>query len=147
MKVVLLKDVPKVGKKYEIKDVSDGHGRNFLVRQGLAELATPKVLKMVEDMKQKMLAAKKSADAEVEALVAKLSKVKLVLKEKANEEGILFAGIKSEDLVKHIKDQSGLEVSTENIKLDKPVKNVGDYDVEIVGGEKKASFKLVVEKE
>ena len=147
MKVVLLKDVPKVGKKYEIKDVSDGHGRNFLLRQGLAELATPKALKMVEDMKHQLLAAKKSADAETEALVAKLSKVKLVLKEKANDEGILFASIKADDLVEHIKDQSGLEVSAEHIKLDKPVKGVGEYDIEIAGGEKKASFKLVVEKE
>lgn len=147
MKVVLLKDVPKVGKKYEIKEVSDGHGRNFLVRQGLAALATPKALKMAEEMKKKVIDAKKTEDAEAEALVAKLSSIKLKLKEKANEEGILFASIKADDIIKHIKDQTGIDVSSDFIKLDRPVKNIGEYDIEIAGGEKKSSLKLIVEKE
>ncbi|MDO8493503.1 MAG: 50S ribosomal protein L9 [bacterium] len=147
MKVVLLKDIPKVGKKYDIKDVSDGHGRNFLIRNKLAELATPHSLRMVEDMKGKITAQKNIEEAQVEAGLAKLSKAKITLKGKANEEGHLFAGIKAEELSDAIKDQTGLTVSFEHINLDKPVKMVGEHEVEVSMGSKKAKFKLTVEKE
>lgn len=146
MKVVLLKDVPKVGKKYEVREVSDGYARNFLLKGGLAELASPKSLKMVEDLKQKKLSEKKSEEAKIESLISKLSSVKIILKERANDEGILFAGIKAEDLSKSIKDQTELIVLPENIKLEKTIKMVGEYDVSVQMGDKKTKFKLIIER-
>lgn len=147
MQVVLLKDVPKVGKKYDAKDVSDGYGRNFLLRNGLAELATPKSLKMAGDMRSKVVAEKKMEEVEIEAGLAKLSGAKVVLKGRANEEGHLFAGIKTEEISLSLKEQTGLLVSPDYIKLDKPIKMVGEHQVLVIVGNKKAPLKVLVEKE
>lgn len=147
MKVVLLKDVPKVGRKYEIRDVSDGYGRNFLLRNNLAEIATAKSEKMVEELRTKAAAARQAEEAGVQAELEKLSKVELKLKGKANAEGHLFAGIKAEDLSQAIKEQAGLSISAEYINIDKPIKTAGQYDIEAAVGGKKAKFKLLVEAE
>lgn len=147
MKVVLLKDVPKLGRKYDIKDVSDGHGRNFLIKNGLAEFATPGALKKADEAKQKIVAVKKMEEAEVEAGLARIAKVTLNLKGKANEEGHLFAGVKAEDLSVALKSMTDLTVAPEYIKLDKPIKTVGEHEIEVAVAGKKSKFKLVVEKE
>ncbi len=147
MKVILLQDVPKVGKKYDIREVSDGYGRNFLLRNKLAEAATDKSLKVAEEMKQKMVAVRKMADAETESSLAKISNIKLTLKGRANEEGHLFAGIKSEEISRAIKDQADLVVLPEFIMIDKPIKTLGEHTIGVSLAGKTASFKLVVDKE
>ena len=147
MKVVLLKDVPKVGRKHDVKEVSSGYGRNFLLLNGLAVLATEKSLKTAEEFKQKIVAVKNQEESMVIRGLVKLAGVRLLMKRKTNEEGVLFASIKTEELSAAVKDQAGLIVSSEYIKLEKPIKAVGEYEIEVVVVGKKGGFKLVVEKE
>ena len=147
MKVVLIQDVQKVGKKFDIKDVSDGYGRNFLIKNKLAELATPKNLKNIDELKQKNVAVKKMQEAEVQKSLEKLATLKITIKRKANDEGHLFAGIDSDAVSDFIKSYADLVVMPEYIKLDKPIKSIGEYHVSVDVGSKKGVFTLNVEKE
>ncbi|MBI3632198.1 MAG: 50S ribosomal protein L9 [Candidatus Vogelbacteria bacterium] len=147
MKVVLLKDVPKVGKKYDIREVSDGYGRNYLVKLGLAKLATDKAQEEVKEFKQKNVAVKQMEDAEIEKGLEKLSTIKIIIKSKSNEDGHLFAGIKADDLSSAIRDQTKLIVMPEFINLEKPIKIIGEHIINVSIGDKKTKFKLRVEKD
>src|SRR5258708_2520757 len=110
MKVVLLKDVPKIGKKHEVRNVADGYAINFLFPQRLAQPATPKLLAEIEQ-----LGLKNKAQAEINsALFAKhlktLEEKPIVIFGKANEQGHLFAGIHKETVLQAIWEKAGIEV-------------------------------------
>lgn len=145
MKVILLKDVPKVGKKYDIKNVAEGYALNLLIPKGLAQIATAQSEKNIEVMKQKDMVEKK---VQGELLLKNLEVVKtlvLNIKEKANDKGHLFAGITKERLVEEIIKTARLNLDIDSIKLDKPIKEVGEHEVmvEVLG--KSAKFKVVIE--
>src|SRR3989344_6098854 len=102
MKIILLKDIQKIGKKYDIKDVADGFGLNMLIPRGLAQVATPTALKNIETLKSKDLAERR---VQGELLFKSLSLIKdltLKLKEKANDKGHLFASVTKEILAQEI---------------------------------------------
>lgn len=147
MKVILLKDVPKLGKKYDIKNVSDGYARNFLCLNKLAELATEKAIKNTESHKEKLIITRKQEEAEVEKKLAGLEGVKVTLKSRANMEGHLFAGIKAEELSDLLKDQTGFVIAPEYINLSKPIKTIGEHNIDVIVGGKNGKFKLIVERE
>ncbi|MCX6701707.1 MAG: 50S ribosomal protein L9 [Candidatus Zambryskibacteria bacterium] len=145
MKIILLKDIPKVGKKYDIKNVADGYALNLLIPRGLAHIATPQTEKNIEAMKSKDLVESK---VQGELLLKSLDTIKtlvLNIKEKANEKGHLFAGVTKEKLVEEIIKSARLNIDPESIKLGKPIKEVGEYKiaVEVLG--KKAEFTVIVE--
>jgi large subunit ribosomal protein L9 len=147
MKVILLKDIPKVGKKFESKEVTAGYARNFLLPQGLAEVATDKTLAKIK--LQRSLHEEKVKIQE-EKLAEKLANIKdavITLKEKANEKGHLFAGIHADELVSHIKDELGLDVVASHIKLEQPIKEIGEHEVALEVQGKTALFKVVVEED
>ncbi|MDD5318820.1 MAG: 50S ribosomal protein L9 [Candidatus Pacebacteria bacterium] len=145
MKVILLKDVAKLGKKYDIKNVADGHALNMLIPQGQVEVATPTSLKKVE-----LLRAQMAEDLKVQEdlLIKNLKDIqgaRIVVSENANEKGHLFAGIHKEELIKAIKEETRLDIIPDFIVLDKPIKTVGEHTIEIQVRDKKAEFTLVVE--
>ncbi len=145
MKVILLKDVPKVGQRYDIKDVSEGFALNMLIPRGLAEVASPKAIAKVEALKLNDLTQRKIQDELLLKSLEKIKSIVLHIKEKKNEKGHLFAGITKERLAEEIKKQEKVEVLAESIKLSKPLKEAGEHKVliEILG--KKAEFKVVIE--
>lgn len=147
MKVILLKDVPKVGKRYDIKNIADGYALNLLIPKGLAKPATPDAIKQVELMKANDLTQKKIQE---ELLLKNLEVVKGVtvdLKGKANDKGHLFAGITKETLAVELEKKSKLKLDADSIKLDKPIKEIGEHKitVEVLG--KKAEFTLKIDSE
>jgi large subunit ribosomal protein L9 len=145
MKVILIKDVPKLGRKYEVKDVSSGHALNLLIPQGQAEAATPEVMKRYEKIKTKLEGERKIHEDLLVKNIADLDTVRLVISGKANDKGHLFAGIHKETLVKELEKQTGLQIAESFIDLDQPVKAVGEYKIKVNGGGKSAQFTLVVE--
>lgn len=147
MKVVLLQDVPKVGKRFDVKDVSDGYGRNFLLKNKLAELATDAGLQKIEEIKQKNIAVKKMQESEVQMGLDKLSTLKIVIKRKANKDGHLFAGIDTELISREIRNGADFVVMPEYVKLEKPIKSVGEYNVSVEVGDRRGKFSLIVEAE
>ena len=146
MKVILLKDTPKIGKKFEIKNVSNGYAQNYLIPNKLAEIATKEAEARIALAKS--LHDEKTKVTEVE-LLKKLKDFKnavITIEEKANDKGILFAGIHNDELVSHIKKELDLDISPEHIVLKEPIKEVGEHTVEIIVQDKKISLKVVVEK-
>lgn len=144
MKIILLKDVAKIGKKYDIKDVSDGYAQNMLLPRGLAKLATKDAIAKVEQLKANDLTAKKIQEELLLKNLEIIKNLKLELKEKTNEKGHLFAGITKEILHSELVKKTRLNIDISSIRLDKPIKEVGEHKVlvEVLG--KKAEFTLVV---
>jgi len=147
MKVILLKDTPKIGKKFEIKNVSDGYAQNYLIPNKLAEIATKEAESRIALAKS--LCNEKIKETEAE-LLKKLKEIKdavVTIKGKANEKGVLFAGIHNEDLISYLKKEFDLELSPEHIVSKEPIKEVGEHIVNILVQDKKTSIKVVVETE
>lgn len=145
MKVILLKDIPKVGKKYDIKNVAEGYALNLLIPKGLAQIATAQAEKNIELMKQKDMVEKK---VQGELLMKNLEVIKtlvLNIKEKANNKGHLFAGITKERLVQEILKTSRLNLDAESLVLDKPIKEVGEHEVAVEVMGKSVKFKVIIE--
>jgi len=131
MKVILRKDVLKLGSAGDVKQVKTGFGRNFLIPRGLAEMATPgamKSWKATEEQRKKKSA--KEIDAAKE-IAKKLSGMSLSFNRPAGEEGKLFGSVGKSDIVKSLK-ASGLEIDKEAIQMPSAIKTVGDAEVEIV---------------
>lgn len=145
MKVILLKDVPKVGQRYEIKDVADGYALNALLPKGLAQKATPDIIKKMEELKARDLAQKKIQEELLLKSLEEVKKVRLLFKEKANEKGHLFAGVTKEMIVDELRKKTKFNIDTHSIKIDKPIKETGDHKIyiEILG--KKAEFEVSIE--
>ena len=140
MKVILLKDVPKVGRRYDIKNVADGYAQNMLIPRGLAQIATPDSIKRVEKMKETDLTQRKIQDELLLKSLESVKNTKITLKEKANEKGHLFAGITKEMLAERL-EKSGLKVNPESILLSKPIKEVGEHKVTLEVLNKKGMWK------
>lgn len=145
MKIILLKDVPKVGKKYDIKNVADGFALNLLIPKGLGQPATPDMIRKVQETKSKDLADKQIQN---ELLLKNLEVIKtttLNFKEKANDKGHLFAGLTKEAISKELGKVTKFNFDIESIKLEKPLKEVGEHKVTIEVLGKKAEFTVNIE--
>ncbi len=145
MKVILLKDSKNIGKKYDVKDVSDGHALNLLFPQGIAEVATAMSLKKLEVLKSRDLEDRKIQENLLMKNLKAVGALKITLTEKANEKGHLFAQIHTEDIAKAVKAESQIDILPEFIHLEKPIKEVGEHKIEVKAGEKSAMFMLTVE--
>lgn len=147
MKVVLLNDVPKVGKKYDVKEVSSGYASNMLIPKGLAKIATSSVLKQIEEQKKTDVVRKKVREDLLLKNIADIQKATITMYGKANEKGSLFAGIHTEELVLAIKEQTGLGLDADHLVLDEPLKEVGEHAVMAKVGETEAKFTVVIKAE
>jgi large subunit ribosomal protein L9 len=130
MKVILLVDVPKVGRRNEIKEIKNGYAQNVLIAKGLAIMATPKSLADLEIKQKEMLNKKQKEDAIFELMVKDINNKKIILKSKANDKGVLFKAINQHDVAKAIKEQTGFEIDDKSIE-DIHVKEIGIYKVKI----------------
>lgn len=130
MKVILLKDVENVGKKYDVKEVKNGYGRNFLVQKGLAKLATKETLAWVE--MQKEIAEKKSEDdlKKIQEKASHMDGQEVIIQVKVGDENQLFESVGAQKIAEKLKEL-GLEVKKSQIILEKPIKEIGEYPVKI----------------
>ncbi len=144
MKVILLKDVPKIGRKYEIKNIADGYARNSLIPQGLVEVATPARIKQTEKLRAQQEEALKIEKDLLQKNFETLKSVKLEIAEAANDKGHLFKGIDIERIVNELKKQQRIELKKGMIVLDKPIKEIGEFIISVKIGDKKGSFKLEI---
>lgn len=131
MKVILLQDIVGLGKKYDVKNVSDGYARNFLFPRKLAKLATPKAIKAVESEKKRLEEERKVQEDILQKNLEDLKDLKVVWDGKNNEKGHLFAGIHSQDISKILKEQSHLDIPAELIQLEKPIKKTGQHKIKV----------------
>ena len=144
MKVILLKDVRNVGRKHEIKDVSDGFAMNSLIPQKLAEPATAASIKKLEERKKRDADSKKLNEELLSKNIGSIENISIEIAGKGNEQGHLFAGIRKDEIVDELKKQGHLDLDPDHIVLDKPIKEAGEHDIKVKVGEKEASFKVVI---
>lgn len=130
MKVILLQDVDKIGKKYEVKDVAAGHARNFLIPKGLAKPATEEALKWVAAQKE-VLEKKAEEDLKkVQETASTLDGQEIIIPVKIGEEEQLFESIGQQKILEKLKE-AGFEVKKDQIILAEPIKEVGEFPVKI----------------
>jgi large subunit ribosomal protein L9 len=147
MKIILLKDVRKVGKKYETKEVADGFALNALIPQKLAIVATPENVRRVDTEKKKHEAEAKVHEDLLLKNIAQIEGKTVHVKGKVNEKGHLFAGLHQAELVAALKKDAHVEILPEHILLEKAIKEVGEHKIDVAVSGKKTSFKLIVEAE
>jgi large subunit ribosomal protein L9 len=145
MKIILLKDVAKVGRRYEVKELADGYARNFIIARGLGMMADQKNLKKLEELKKKVGVTKQPEGVLLAKQLEGLKGLKVHLKSKANPEGHLFAGIHPDQIAKQLQIEQGINFPPESIILDKAIKSVGEHSVKIKIADQVGQFSLVVE--
>lgn len=128
MKVLLLKDVPRLGRQGEIKEVSDGYARNYLIPRGLAEEAREGVLKSVEQRLQQLKKKEERLRKEVEEAIEKLKSEKLVIPVAMGKDGKLFGSIGNKDIA-NLLSERGLKIDKKDIELEAPLKHIGVFQV------------------
>lgn len=142
MKIILLKDIPKVGKRYETKEISDGYALNMLIPKGVAIAATPDAVKRIQLEKARHEGEKKVNEELLAKNLKDLSGQTIELKEKANEKGHLFASIHIPEILSAIEKTTKLIIPKESIVLEKPIKEVGAHEISVQAGSHKVSFTL-----
>lgn len=126
MKVLLLKDVYKLGRAGDIKKVADGYGRNFLLPQKLAVLATPGALKQVEKIRSQAEIRRTELNSELKSLADQINGITVVFPAKAGETGKLYGSITTQDVATAIQEKTRFEVKKQQIDM-RPIRNLGEF--------------------
>ncbi len=147
MKIILLKDVPKMGRKFDVKEISDGYALNFIIPKGLGMKATAEALsKLEKDKKENEVKIKITEDL-FRKDIESVSKETVKISAKANENGHLFAGISAKELSEEIEKQTRVKIDPSFIVLDKPIREVGDFILDINAHNIKGKVKVEVSRE
>ena len=131
MKVILLEDVKKLGKKGDLVEVAEGYGRNYLLPRKLAEEATQGSIKQ---LKQEKAALKKKKLREVEEakqLAEKIKELNVNLKVKCGAQGKLFGSVTSKDIAEALKKAHNIEIDRRKIEISEPIRSLGNYEVNV----------------
>jgi large subunit ribosomal protein L9 len=126
MKVLLTKDVYKLGHAGDVKKVADGFGRNFLIPQGLAVLATPGALSTVDRIRAKAAVMRAALNQEMSGLAEQLEGVELSFITKAGETGKLYGSITSQMVVDALNQKMGTKIERHQIESE-PIRNLGEH--------------------
>lgn len=130
MKVILLDDVAKLGRRGEVRDVSDGYARNFLIPKKLALSASAGNMKNLEHIKQQANAKADRIKIDAETLRQKIEVLTLEERRQASEEGKLFGSVTSQDIVDFL-DKHNVKVERRRVQLDEPIKTLGETTVPV----------------
>jgi len=126
MKVLLLKDVYKLGRAGDVKKVADGYGRNFLLPQKLAVLATAGALKQIEKIRSQAEVRRTELNSELKDLASQINGIVVVFAAKAGETGKLYGSITTQDVANAIQEKSRFEVKKQQIDM-QPIRNLGEF--------------------
>lgn len=147
VKIILLKDVKKIGKRYEVKNVADGFALNMLIPNKSAIPATEANLNLLETKRKAEALVQAKTEAELDQALQQIRGAEIILTGKVNDKGHLFAGLHKAEIISAIKKQKNLSLEDENIDLEKPLKEVGAHKVKVIVGPKSAEFTLLIKAE
>lgn len=149
MKIILIKDIKGLGKKFDVKDAADGYARNFLIPRGLARPADEKSLKEISA--QKAIQEKKELElkTKLDNLAKKLAGQEFHFKVKTGKKDEVFGSVAKDAIISEIrKKYEETELSEAEINLEKPLKTLGEHLIEINLGEGiKTKIKIAIEPE
>lgn len=130
MKVLLLKDVYKLGRAGDVKKVADGFGRNYLVPQNLAVLATPGALKQVDRIRSKAATQRAALNSEMSGIAGRISGVMLSFASKAGEAGKLYGSITPQMIAEAINKKLGLKIDRRQVET-QPIRTLGEFKAHV----------------
>ncbi|NCN11716.1 50S ribosomal protein L9 [Candidatus Kaiserbacteria bacterium] len=145
MKVILLQDVAKIGRRFSVTEVPDGYALNQLIPKKLAEPATPINLKRIERRQASIVASKEASESLFEAAVKALDEKGIIISVEANEQGHLFKAIREADIVAAA-STAGVIIDQNILQILTPIKAVGEHEVQLTGGKKNHLFTVTVVK-
>lgn len=131
MKVIFLKDVKGQGKKGEMKDVSDGYARNFLIPKGVAILADNKAVNEMKGAKAHEEHKKATEEANAKDIAAKLEEIVLTLKVKGAADGRLYGSVTGKEVAEQLKAQYAIDIDKRKIELSETIKTFGTYKAKV----------------
>ena len=147
MEIILLEDVPSLGKVGDLVKVSDGYGRNYLIPKKLAIKATPKSRKRLEHEKRLVHDKMDKVKRDAEKLAQRIEELSCTISKPVGESGKLFGSVTSKEIEQHL-NESGFQIERKNIELEEPIRNLGVYTIPIrIHPEVTANLKLWVVKE
>jgi len=130
MRVILLKDIENLGKKYEVKTVKAGYARNFLIPKGLAKLATPKTLKWAKEQREKEIQKAEEELKKIQELASSIDGLELTFPVKIGQKDQLFESITRQKIWEKLKEQR-FNIKKNQIELKEPIKELGEFPVKI----------------
>ncbi|HOS12656.1 MAG TPA: 50S ribosomal protein L9 [Candidatus Pacearchaeota archaeon] len=130
MKVILLRDIKKLGKKFEVKEVSPGYARNLLIPNGYAILADKQSLKRLESQKNIEMKKTEERQKENEKMIKELEGKEIKIDTKIGDKGQLFETINEQKIADKLKEM-GFVVEKSNIEINEPIKCQGEYLVKL----------------
>ena len=130
MKVLLLKDVYHLGHAGDIKKVADGYGRNYLVPQGFAVLATPGAVKQADAIRAKAEVVRNQLNTEMGAVAEKINECWIAFPSKAGETGKLYGSITSQMVADKISEKAGIVIERRMIDM-QPIRTLGEHKVNV----------------
>ncbi|MEA1964127.1 MAG: 50S ribosomal protein L9 [Candidatus Aerophobetes bacterium] len=125
MKVILIQDIERLGKREKIVEVNDGYGRNFLLPKKMALRATPANIKQLEEKKRAVRERRERGKLKALKIAEKLKGVRLIIEREVGEEGKLFGAVTSQDIAQEIRKKSHLEIDHRKVNLEEPIKVIG----------------------
>jgi large subunit ribosomal protein L9 len=131
MKVLLTRDVEKLGAAGEIRQVSGGYGRNYLIPQGLAVIATRGQVKQAEERATAQRRRDEASRRDAEAVVAKINGVTVRFVERVGEIDRLYGSVTNVDVAEKLQQQTGVQIDRRRVDLDDPIKRIGIYPVRV----------------
>ncbi len=131
MRVILIKDVEDLGKKYEIKDVKPGYARNYLIPNNLAQPATEKTMKWLEVQTENIKKTQEEDFKKSQLLASKVDGLEIIFSLKVGDKGQLFESVSEQKIRDKIEKDLGIKISKNQIKLKDPIKEVGEFLVKI----------------
>lgn len=148
MQVLLVKDVPGIGKAGQTKNVADGHARNYLLPRGLAIIATTGAVKQVEALK--LASAKREAEtlSEAQLLANTLNAIVLKFQVRAGANDRLFGAVTAADIAERLQQEHQIKLDKRKIELEHPIKDLGQRGVAIkLHPEVTAHVQVLIERE
>lgn len=144
MQVILLKDVPRVGKKLDVVTVSDGYASNFLFPKKLAEPATPKKVLELESRREAMKAEEDAKIADLKEKLTSLQDADVTITAKADGQGNLYKKIHAADIAHALKEDHDIELPETSILLDAPLHEVGDHEIPLEAVGEKVTLTVTI---
>ncbi|MBI2626288.1 MAG: 50S ribosomal protein L9 [Candidatus Nealsonbacteria bacterium] len=130
MKVILLQDINKIGKKYEVKNVSDGHARNLLIPKGLVKPATKEALEWLEIQKEILTKNAEDDLKKTEEQVTGVDGMEVIMPVKIGDSGELFESINAQKISERLKEL-GFQIKKNQIDLKDPIKETGEFPLKV----------------
>jgi large subunit ribosomal protein L9 len=144
MQLVLVEDVPNLGRQGDVVEVKSGYGRNYLLPRGLATVPTEHNLRLLERYKQRVQQAREARIADLKVLAEQIARTTVTIEANANEEGHLYGSVGPQEVTTALKAKN-LLVEPEMVRMEGPIKEIALYEVKLnLGHDIESAVKVLV---